>query len=90
MYKEIRSTTENDAINLLYAEMCGRHHAQRESLTIVRITLVTGDLTKNIRKAEVRQYTNSTLKFPLLHRRLRAASKKYRTVFNARRPNLFV
>jgi hypothetical protein len=70
--------------------MCGRHHAQRESTTIVRITQVTGDLTKNIRKAEVRQYANPAARFPLLHRRLRAVSKKYRTVFNARRPNLFV
>ena len=70
--------------------MCGRHHAQRESLTIVRITQVTGDLAKTIRKAEVRQYVNPTAKFPLLHRRLRSATRRHRNVFSAKRPALFV
>jgi large subunit ribosomal protein L18Ae len=70
--------------------MCGRHHAQRESLTIVRTTQITGDVAKNVRKADVRQYCNATLKFPMLHKRLRSANKKYRTVFRANRPNLFV
>lgn len=69
--------------------MCGRHHAQRESMTIVRITTLSGDLSKTLRKANVRQFAQQQIKFPLLHRRIRCA-RRFRTVFNAKRPNLFV
>ena len=67
--------------------MAGRHKAQRESLTIVRTTEVKGDLVKNCRRAYIRQVVRPNIKFPVLHKRVRSAPR-YRTVFQANRPNL--
>jgi large subunit ribosomal protein L18Ae len=90
MYKEFRAVSENAAVNLLYSELCGRHHAQRESTTIVRITEVKGNLVKEAKTPELRQYYTSDKKFPLLHKRIRTAEKKHRNILSAKRPNLFV
>jgi large subunit ribosomal protein L18Ae len=87
LYKEFRSTSLNGAVSQLYSEMAGRHKAQRESLTIVRTTELKGDIVKTCRRAYIKQIVKPDVKFPILHKRIRAAPK-YRTVFQANRPIL--
>ncbi len=87
LYKEFRSTSLNGAVSQMYSEMAGRHKAQRESLTIVRTTELKGDLVKTCRRAYIRQIVRPNVKFPILHKRLRAASR-YSSTFQANRPNL--
>ncbi len=88
LYKEFRSTSLNGAVSQMYSEMAGRHKAQRESLTIIRTTELTGDLVKNCRRAYIRQIVRPDVKFPQLHRQLRS-EPRYKTVFQANRPVLF-
>jgi large subunit ribosomal protein L18Ae len=87
LYKEFRSTTLNGAINQLYSELSGRHKAQRESVTIVRTTEIHND--DDIKRNTLKQVVKDGVRFPILARRIRVASKQYRTVFEANRPSLF-
>lgn len=67
--------------------MAGRHKAQRESLVIVRTTEIA-DVAEDSKRSYTSQIVKNGIKFPLLHKRIRAARKTYRTVFKATRPNL--
>ena len=87
LYKEFRATTLNGAVTQMYSEMAGRHKAQRESLTIVRTTELKGDLVKTSRRTYIRQIVKANARFPLLHKRVRS-SPRYRSTFQANRPNL--
>jgi hypothetical protein len=69
--------------------MSGRHKAQRESVTIVRTTEITGDIEKEARRPYIKQIVKEGVKFPILQRRIRAATKTFKSVFKANRPNLF-
>lgn len=73
----------------MYSEMSGRHKAQRESLVVVRTTELKGDIEKEAKRNYTRQIAREGIKFPLLHKRIRTHSKRFRTVFKANRPNLF-
>ena len=88
LYKEFRSTSLNGAVEQLYSEMAGRHKAQRESLVIIRTTLLQGNIEKTCRRVYIRQIVKADTRFPILHKRTRSA-RRYRTVFQANRPNLF-
>ena len=87
LYKEFRSTSLNGAVTQLYSEMAGRHKAQRESLTIVKTTELKGDIMKTCRRAYIKQIVRPDCKFPILHKRVRAAPR-YSSVFQANRPIL--
>ena len=67
--------------------MAGRHKAQRESLVIVRTTEIK-DVAENSKRSYTSQILKEGIRFPLLHKRVRAARKTFRTVFKASRPNL--
>ena len=69
--------------------MAGRHNAQRESLTIVRTTQITGDVAEKAQRTYTSQVAREGVRFPLLHRRLRPARKALRIVFKANRPYLY-
>ena len=69
--------------------MAGRHKAQRESVTIVRTTQITGDVEKNSRRNYTKQIVRENVRFPILSRLIRANRKSFRTVFRANRPSLF-
>jgi hypothetical protein len=81
-------------INIFYkidSELCGRNHAQRESTTIVRLTEVNKlKAPTECRSIDARQYLQSGIRYPLLQKRLRYASKRFRNTFSSKRPNLFV
>jgi len=41
MYKEVRATTETDAVNKLYADMAGKHRAKSSSIQITECRVVS-------------------------------------------------
>jgi large subunit ribosomal protein L18Ae len=87
LYKEFRSTSLNGAVDQLYSEMVGRHKAQRESLVIVRTTILKGNVEKEAKRNYIRQVVKDGVKFPLLEKRIRPAPA-FRKVFRPSRPCL--
>ena len=87
LYKEFRSTSLNGAVDQLTSEMVGRHKAQRESLVIVRTTVIKGDVEHEAKRNYIKQIMKHDMKFPLLHKRIRP-SPAFRKVFRPSRPCL--
>ena len=80
----------NGAVDQLYNEMAGRHKAQRESVTIVRTTVIPADkVEENARRVYTKQVIKQGVRFPVLSRLIRNSDRQYRTVFKASRPSLF-
>merc|ERR1712216_349075 len=48
MYKEIRATTETEAINKLISDMAGRHRADSSSIQVTSCQVVNKHLTKRL------------------------------------------
>lgn len=70
--------------------MAGRHKAQRESLVVIRTTVLKGkNLEKEAKRAYTRQLLRPDIRFPILQKRLRPYRRSLRTVFKASRPTLF-
>lgn len=87
MYKEFRSTSLNGAVDQLTSEMVGRHKAQRESLVIVRTTVLKGDIEKEAKRVYIKQIMKHDVRFPLLNKRIRPAPA-FRKIFRPNRPCL--
>eukprot|EP00927_Polykrikos_kofoidii_P055092 TRINITY_DN493_c0_g2_i1.p1 TRINITY_DN493_c0_g2~~TRINITY_DN493_c0_g2_i1.p1 ORF type:complete len:188 (-),score=34.23 TRINITY_DN493_c0_g2_i1:94-657(-) len=86
MYKEFRDVTINGAVSQLYAEMAGRHRAQPGSIQIINTAILPAS---KCRRDHVIEMHNSKLKFPVI-RKMPLVTKKYRSIFNAKRPTTFV
>jgi len=70
--------------------MAGRHKAQRESVTIVRTSVLpSATVEENCRRVYTKQIVKEGIRFPVLSRLIRNNDKQYRTVFKATRPSLF-
>ena len=70
--------------------MAGRHKAQRESVTIVRTSVLpAATVEEKCRRVYTRQIVKDGVRFPVLARLIRNNDKQYRTVFKAVRPSLF-
>ena len=70
--------------------MAGRHKAQRESITIVRTSVLpAADVEEKCRRVYTRQIVKDGIRFPVLSRLIRNSNRQYRTVFKATRPTLF-
>jgi len=85
MYKEYRDLSRAAAISACYQDMAARHRARFASIHIIKIATLVGK--SNVRRAPTKQFMNSSLKFPLPHRRLRAATPGAKRVFLAKRPS---
>jgi len=85
MYKEVRDTTLNNAIEKLYNEMSSRHRARRSAIQIIRTTTLEASQCKRV---NVLQFHNSKIKFRLLHRVPRP-TKAVRSTFKASAPSSF-
>ena len=86
MYKEFRDMTRVGAVRQLYQEMAGRHRARWSTIQIIRVDTVA---SKDLRRVNTKQFINSQIKFPLPHRNVRPAQRKFRKTFAANRPNTF-
>ena len=87
LYKEFRSTSLNGAVEQLTSEMVGRHKAQRESLVIVRTTIIKGDVEHEAKRTYIKQIVKHDIRFPLLQKRIRP-TPAFRKVFRPSRPCL--
>jgi large subunit ribosomal protein L18Ae len=87
MYKEYRDTTLNGAVEQMYNEMASRHRVRSPCIQIIKTATVHFKLCK---RDNTKQFHNSEIKFPLVHRKVRPPTRKLRTTFKASRPNLFM
>jgi large subunit ribosomal protein L18Ae len=97
MYKEFRDVTLNDAVQMLYMDMAGRHRARFSSIQIrdtkivpagVRAIKRSGD-ANGCSSENVKQFLKSSIKFPLPHRVPRATSRANNSVYKAAAPTTF-
>lgn len=86
MYKEYRDMTRTGAVRQMYQEMAGRHRARWSTIQIIRVDTVASN---QLRRVNTKQFIDSAIKFPLPHRVVRPASRKFRKTFAAARPNTF-
>jgi large subunit ribosomal protein L18Ae len=84
-YKEYRDTTINGAVQQLYEEMGSRHRVRSHSMQIIKTaTLKAADC----KRANIQQFHDSKISFPLTRKLARPSSKEHRTIFKASRPNV--
>jgi len=103
MYREYRDTRLAGAVEQMYADMAGRHRARFHSIHIVDTKVVPcgfrqskrynpelhGDeVPLSVKRPAVKEFAKN-VKFPLVHRIQRAASKSVRSTFVAQRPTTF-
>ncbi|KAJ3386837.1 60S ribosomal protein L20 [Lobulomyces angularis] len=86
MYKEYRDLTRTDAVESCYQDMAARHRARSRSIHIIKVSEVKAS---DVRRPYITQLLDPKLKFPLPHRRVRPASKSFRTTFIGKRPSTF-
>eukprot|EP01088_Endostelium_zonatum_P002048 TRINITY_DN12480_c0_g1_i1.p1 TRINITY_DN12480_c0_g1~~TRINITY_DN12480_c0_g1_i1.p1 ORF type:complete len:182 (+),score=22.77 TRINITY_DN12480_c0_g1_i1:83-628(+) len=84
MHKEYRDLTRVGAVAQMYAEMSSRHQARYSNLQIIEVNTLKPSQT---RRANIKQFHNSNIRFPIPHRVPRVALKKHRQHFVSRRPN---
>ena len=82
MYKEYRALTRAEAVESMYQDMAARHRARFASIHILKVAEI--EKTADIRRPYIKQLLAPKLRFPLPHRRTRAAG-----VFAAERPSTF-
>ena len=87
MYKEFRDVSLNGAISQLHQEMAGNHRANKDTISIIRTSVL--HRKDEVRRPKSNLYRDSKLRFPILRSVPRASHKRYRTVFKANRPNTF-
>lgn len=85
MYKEYRDTTLTGAMSQLYAEMSGRHRAQRSSIQIRNTAIIPN---KSVRRSHVLQMLPKKIKFPVV-RRLPMQAKSEKKLYRAKRYTTF-
>merc|ERR1712176_181836 len=61
MYKEYRDTTLCGAVSQMYMEMAGRHSAPKESIQIIRTSIVEN---ADVKRIQIAQFTKPGVKFP--------------------------
>lgn len=82
MYKEFRELTRADAVEAMYQDMAARHRARFASIHILKIAEI--EKNADLRRPYLKQLVTPKLRFPLPHRRTRAAG-----VYAAHRPSTF-
>ncbi|KAK7331349.1 hypothetical protein VNO77_25572 [Canavalia gladiata] len=87
MYKEFRDTTLNGAVEQMYNEMASRHRVRYPCIQIIKTATVPAKLCK---RESTKQFHNSKIKFPLVFKKVRPPSRKLKTTYKAKKPNLFM
>lgn len=81
MYREYRDLTVGGAVTQCYRDMGARHRARAHSIQIIKVEAIPASKT---RRAHVKQFHNSKIRFPLVQR---VQHKGNRKVFSYRKPN---
>eukprot|EP01134_Creolimax_fragrantissima_P005942 CFRG5942T1 len=82
MYKEYRDTSITGAVAHMYQDMAAKHRCRGESLQIVKIAAISG---AKCRRADVKQFHDKHIRFPIPHR-IHRAPKAFRSIYQAHRP----
>ena len=90
MYKEFRAMSRSEAVASMYQDMAARHRARFGSIhvrilpanQILKVVEITNSV--DVRRPYVKQLMAPSLRFPLPHRRSRAAG-----IYAAHRPSTF-
>ncbi|PKI85392.1 60S ribosomal protein L20B [Malassezia vespertilionis] len=82
MYKEYRGMSRAEAVENMYQDMASRHRARFGSIHILRVAEI--EKVEDLRRPYLKQLTTKNLRFPLPHRRSRAAG-----IYAAHRPSTF-
>lgn len=85
MYKEYRDTTLCGAVSQMYMEMAGRHSAAKESIQIIRTSVVPDS---ECRRGNTAQFAKQNVKFPKTVNLKRPPTKSLSSTFKAVRPTL--
>lgn len=85
MYKEYRDTTLCGAVSQLYMEMAGRHSAAKESIQIIRTSVVA---EADVRRRQMSQFMGADAKFPKTANVKRPPTRALGSIFKASRPTL--
>ncbi|CAH1783075.1 unnamed protein product, partial [Owenia fusiformis] len=80
MYREYRDLTTAGAITQCYRDMGARHRARASSIQIIRVETVKAS---QVRRANIKQFHDSKIKFPLTHR---VRKQLHKPRFTTRRP----
>merc|ERR1711975_77265 len=83
MYKEYAALTQNEAVQMMYQEMAGRHRARFSSIHIIKIAEL--EAAKCIRP-NIKQFLKAKIAFPLPHRITRANKKGFNKGTKAQLP----
>merc|ERR1712083_677503 len=84
MYKEYRDTTLCGAVSQMYLELAGRHSAAKESIQIIRTSVVQD---KDVKRNQIAQFARGE-KFPKTVNIKRPPSRSLGSTFKAVRPTL--
>ncbi|KAL9276397.1 hypothetical protein ACSQ67_026050 [Phaseolus vulgaris] len=87
MYKEFRDTTLNGAVEHMYNEMASRHRVRFPCIQIIKTATIPAKLCK---RESTKQFHDSKIKFPLVFKKIRPPSRKLKTTYKAKKPNLFM
>ena len=83
-YKEYRDTTLNGAVEQMYQEMGSRHRARHSAISIIKTATVKASECK---RANIQQFHDSKISFPLTRKVVRPTSRVHKTVYKASRPS---
>merc|ERR1712093_23363 len=86
MYKEYRALTRANAIEQMYSEMASRHRTRARDIHVVQTAVIKA---KAVKRANIKQFVNKDVKFPLPHNVMRVADKQYAKTFRPNRPSTF-
>ena len=83
-YKEYRDTTLNGAVEQMYQEMGSRHRVRASGISIIKTATVKA---ADCKRANIKQFHDSKISFPMPRRLIRPSSRVYKTVYKAYRPS---
>jgi len=82
IWKEFRDTSRVGAVNQLLGEMAGKHRVPYRMIQIFEVKEIKAAEAK---RANVKQFHDARISFPLPHRVMKPSSRAHRAVFQARR-----
>ncbi|VDM49104.1 unnamed protein product [Toxocara canis] len=80
MYREYRDNTVAGAITQCYRDMGARHRAQADRIQIIKVQVIKAS---DCKRAPIKQFHNSKIRFPLPHR---ISKRRNAAVFTTRHP----
>nr|ABW23173.1 ribosomal protein rpl18a [Arenicola marina] len=81
MYKEYRDLTTGAAVTQCYRDMGARHRARAHSIQIIKVEVIA---SSKCRRSNIKQFHDSSIRFPMPHR---VAKRLHKPRFTTVRPH---